>query len=933
MRLIWGIVFFGVSSLAIFAQIGEEPIKLDYSANPAENNILLDAYPSSGLGSFAIPNKPTLLNPAFFAVIPQTQIAFDHQRFFWGIGDDIFGSSFVYAQHFINRGFGLSAGYFGSDKLATQTVSLHYGQRLTRAQTPWAETQRWGLFGGASAKIRRKGYIESNFRLRDPGDPLLSGNLTKFAFSFGVGLVYQGKNWRAFLAGDDLNMPNMALESGVEDRIPMEIQAGSEFSLPWEEIRAYPAISYRSQYRAFAKDIDPTIALRKSFIDGKLELAISGGRWSAGLGAVYYPMKNSGPGIGYEMSMPFSGIAVPTHRFSATYRFAPPPPAYPDLLVGEVKATGKPTVGSVIRLQAEIINAGIRDAKDVSVCFVCEGAVIGEAKVPVVPAKDRALVSLDWTPDKPGICEISARVDDTGEKYPEIDGRILELDETNNSGVCRTEIFGPPVPRLDIDIPILKVIQLITVTEDEPVVPIVFFDAGSDVVPSRFDDLLDLIAFRMSENPDATILVEGFYSEDDGVRSESERISLSRRRAENVVKEIDARNPSLSPRVRVSEDYDASRPRAVKEDFEGTRLGRKYTLQENRRAELRVYPHPPREWRIRNELKESDLDTMRRALAKNPMFELVAVAPSLDSAYSIEKYIAKELGPEFAERVYSRESAGEDVKLVLTAGAIIYNPKAFVVPSTDLKIEKGFGKSRFDAFAEGGGEIKFSNVEIKNDRGKLIWSAQDPDGLIKNAVWNWAGSDGKIVDPGSDYLADVIVRDELGQTARSLPETLRVVKTNQSDISERLILVQFTFAEAFGEADYASVRMEHLARQVVRRIENTGGTRVVVGGHTDIVGVESGNIKLSQRRADENLQILKRYMMRILSIDKTADFDRWLKAHNSAMSARGYGPERPYVISQKKGDRTQQIVIGDNTLPEGRIINRRVEIEFMPLRE
>ncbi|MGC9314681.1 MAG: OmpA family protein, partial [bacterium] len=148
-----------------------------------------------------------------------------------------------------------------------------------------------------------------------------------------------------------------------------------------------------------------------------------------------------------------------------------------------------------------------------------------------------------------------------------------------------------------------------------------------------------------------------------------------------------------------------------------------------------------------------------------------------------------------------------------------------------------------------------------------------------------------------------------------------------------LILVQFTFAGAFGEPDYASVRMENLSRKVVTRIAQDGSLRVVIGGHTDTIGVYSGNVKLSNRRAEEQYSTLRKYMIQLLGLDTENKLDAWLVSNNSVLSTRGYGPSRPYTITRGKGTSARQVVLGDNSLPEGRITNRRVEIEFIPMRE
>ncbi len=925
-----GLFFAAVSS----AQKEPEPyINLIYpKADPTQNSLLLDSYPASGVGSYATPQKPVLLNPASMATVPQTQFAFDHQRYFWGIGDNLYSSSFLYAQHFINRGFGVSLGYFGTEMMASQSIALHYGQRITRAEDPREETNRVGLFGGISIRLRRKGYFESNFDLADPGDPLLANRLAKIAFSGGAGFTYQGEDWRVFIVGDDLNMPNMALETGVTDRLPMQIQAGGEFYLPWGELRANPVLTYHSDYEDFAQDIDPTLTIRKAFMENQLDLSLSGGRWALGMGVYYFLGERSGPGFGYEISMPTAGINSPSHRLAFTYRLSPPPPAYPDLAVDRVYAEGSPIIGGDLTIRAEITNEGVRTASNIPVNLVSEGKSLGIVEIPKLGPKESTVAEFLWQPDDSGDYVFDVRVDDRGGQFPKFESVILELDEANNIGHCDARIYAPPHPTIDAKPPGLMVTQLISVTEDEPVVPLVFFDSADNEVDSRFDTLLSIIGQRLIANPNADVMVEGYFNPGE-VEDFAAGSLLAMQRAENVVRKIVIKFPELRERVRISDDHDLERLRAEKEDFEGTRLGKIYTAQENRRAELRVYANPPRNWRLSDrQLYAEDYETIGEKLDNNSLFEVVCIAPDIDSAFAMERNVTDELGTRYRDRVFAREAPGEDTRVVVTAGAILYKPRAFEIPSSELRIEPGFEKTVFDCYPGSESAIKYSNIQVFDDHAKVIWDMEDNE-MIESASWDWKVENGKMIEPERIYYAELTVKDEFGQIGESPPETLRVIKSNRRDLSERLILVQFTFAGAYGEPDYASVRMEKLARKVTTRIAQDGSLRVIIGGHTDIVGVESGNIKLSNRRAEEQYHTLRKYMMQILSLNSEDQLDAWLISHNSILSARGYGPSRPYTITRDVGGETKQILIGDNSLPEGRITNRRVEIEFTPRRE
>ncbi len=900
---------------------------------PYENNILLDGLPASGVGSFAVPQRPVLFNPAAMAAVPQTQAAVDFQRYYWGIGEKIFSGSILYAHHLLNRGFGVSIGLFDAGNISTQSFGLHYGQRLTRPDGPVAEVRRWGLFGGGTIRMRRRAYSKNDFHLADPGDPLFSDRTSKSAMSIGAGLIYRKENWSVYFCGDDLNSPNLAIEDGVEDRLPMQLQIGGEFELSWEEIRVSPMISYRSENGEFGRDIDPTLALRRDFLDGRMEMTISAGRWAMGLGAVYYLSTAGGPGMRYEISQPTTGIGVPSHRLSATYRFEPPPPAYPDLVVKGIEMVGAPLVSETVTLRVKLLNKGVRDASNVPVNILVDGEPLDLVYASKIPAGKTSDVEVEWVPVKAGEFGVIARADDKGGAFPDFEGRILELDEENNELSDRVMIYGLPSARLAVDIGELRVTQRITVTEDEPVIPIVFFDAGSDAIDKRFDELIQNIADRLLRNPEARLVIEGYLSPDD-TEDGAVGVELADRRAEAVSSALIKNAPEIEDRIELSKAHDRARHRAEKEKFQGTRMGKIYTAQENRRVEMSVESATPNEWNLRAfGLDDIDIKRLRTRLFDNPLFEIVAVAPTLDSAFAVERRFAEIIGSRYKDRIFAREAPEEEARIIVTAGGILYKPCVFEVPDEDLVVEEGYGESVFGISVEGGGKIVESHITIVDEHGRDLTKFEDKKGIIHGMRWDWTTEEDGLVEPGRIYIARAEVEDEFGQKAISNPETLDVILTNRWDISGRLILVQFAFAGAFGEPDYASVRMEQLTREIVERIDEDRSLYVVIGGHTDVVGVESGNLKLSQRRANEQFSTFRRYMMKMLGMDDENQLDTWLVDHNSVMSARGYGSSNPYSITRDKNGDAYRIELGNNELPEGRIVNRRVEIEFTPRRE
>ncbi len=109
---------------------------------------------------------------------------------------------------------------------------------------------------------------------------------------------------------------------------------------------------------------------------------------------------------------------------------------------------------------------------------------------------------------------------------------------------------------------------------------------------------------------------------------------------------------------------------------------------------------------------------------------------------------------------------------------------------------------------------------------------------------------------------------------------------------ERLVLRGVTFATSSAEIDPASAVVLDVAADQLRGRSNVN---VVVEGHTDSTGSDAYNQALSQRRADSVLNYLVR---------KGVPANR--------LTARGMGESSP---------------VASNDTPDGRALNRRVELE------
>jgi len=208
----------------------------------------------------------------------------------------------------------------------------------------------------------------------------------------------------------------------------------------------------------------------------------------------------------------------------------------------------------------------------------------------------------------------------------------------------------------------------------------------------------------------------------------------------------------------------------------------------------------------------------------------------------------------------------------------------------------------------------FELVEVVADAGLDRWtiSIESPTGKIfrdirgeslptRNPTWDWRGESGAFATAGNDYLYRLHLEDATGQTFVSPPKSL-VVRTATrvaEELVERVIevtrLILFKYDNA--ELDLTSLSLRAELDRIVARMQEFPQATLEVKGHTDIIGTAVYNQDLSERRA--------------------AAVVAYCREHGVAsarITAEGFGTSQPIM---------------DNDLPEGRMINRRVEIHLI----
>ncbi len=154
----------------------------------------------------------------------------------------------------------------------------------------------------------------------------------------------------------------------------------------------------------------------------------------------------------------------------------------------------------------------------------------------------------------------------------------------------------------------------------------------------------------------------------------------------------------------------------------------------------------------------------------------------------------------------------------------------------------------------------------------------------------------KVDDKGCDAIADAD-KDGVADDADLCPDTAAATEVNQVGCAktENINLKGVNFETGSAVLTAASLPILDEAAATLKKYPDL---KIEVGGHTDSSGDKTANEKLSQSRAEAVMKYLA---------------EKGAKAE--LLSAKGYGPSAP---------------LADNTTPEGKAQNRRVELKILP---
>ncbi len=913
-------------------------------------------------------------NPAAMESFRNLAFTASYSRLYLGVDNDGLNEGFAgFVNHlglYGNGGsYGVSFAQYFSDVYSQMHVTLGYAKRI------YGKADGSHLALGANFKLIRSGFNESNFSDDfDITDEVFSNGNSSMAYSADVGLVFRPTKWLSIGAcAKDVLQPDISISGSGDDMDlqPMTVRGGLAF-----------------HYSGFTPVVDIEYTMRE--INGESDMKIHAGleKWfgqnfglraglnrdEAALGLSYVQKgERFGWGIDYAALYPalndLGAEFFMTHKVAVNLTLDPPPPPIRDLELVDAKVEITPkrsVIGDDLEIRATVENRGEIEERNVRVAvYYQDDTGMWQLAVPVekytFDAAERRQLTWTWSPPAKGHYTMFIAIDDKGDRIPDIHGRVPEEDEENNVGMGEFDVFLTPEGMITPRDSKLTVSKLTLYQEEEPIIPIVFFEEGKSEIDPRFDDILQTVADRLKENPDVVISVRGYYDELFEDVAQGKQLATARGRA--VGSKLVALGAPKDRVMVIETDYDMDKSRAGKLKDQAIPKDQRLMAAENRRTELSAWFLEGRDFigeipmatsKLSQETKSTlsgIIGSMQSLINSNPEIVILVEAyynvdnvEEADLAFmkaaAIGKYLRNQLGEENEDRIrinanYLPET-DPDIALVFpNSEGVIWRPKVGDRVFTDYLVEgREENLVQVDATVDAG--VDSFGIVIVNEEGDVVRMLAAGRGDIPSGLaWDWRNNAGELLDFDHKYFARLDVRDKMGETFLTYSDTMEIQVSKQSKRIESLVIVLFRFDEDIPASKFLESRVEYVARRFIARAEagrEDQQITAVVSAHADSIGPEYANIQLSKARANRELNNLKLYMMYLLDFTQKSQLDQWLKENNVSLKAKGYGESKPYEILRWTGSTVERILLGDNSTPEGRTVNRRVLLELETVR-
>ncbi len=760
-----------------------------------------------------------------------------------------------------------------------------------------------------------------------PDEPLASRGPAN-AISPSFGLLWQtGKRLRLAVSALDFIEPNLALEAGAEGRIPARVVVAAAY-----EVSPYFSPEAAVLYRSFACGEKGNFDFRLGFCGG---LAGGGVRWRAGFNpdevslgvGLHTDVIFGGLGIDYAFVLPTASslrdAGATSHYFGLTLEGRKLRKRRGNIRLQDFYGDAHPKAGRVSVVRAVVANTGAITVGPFS-CTLAQNdgsrwrMVYPAAYVDSLAPGDTAVVLWRWRPRKAGQYLLRIAADDDGTKLPDVSGSVDEADEDDNSALFAVDVAPADTIVVEPKFDQVFATQVLVKVEEEPVVPVVFFDSLSADVDSLGDAVIQIIAQRLASNPDALVEVRGYYSSDEASGASASLDSLAFARARAVVRRMMLVAPQIKGRVLVGSEHDPSKPRVISKYSSDDRR----VAEENRRVEFFVSVRGKSEW-------DAPSDDALQVLERNEEFLLVVVGHRLAGESALdalsrasrvrERLLSKR--PELARRIVVDDEVAGDTAVILRIDpdGVLYRPRERYPVSEQWRNPEPAENVIF-LRREGFDDAVGWELSVATTDGEVSYVIASGRGAPPESVtWNWGIGPSGIIAPQREYRLKLSVETPSGKRDFLSAQTVSLVPRKRIEAVENMLLVEFVFDESEPLSRYLERRLFNFASLFVARADSGYVQSAEIQGHTDDIGSKRRNNKLSTLRAKREFEIMRNYIAFFAKVPLD-ELDDWLAAHRCELSFKGYADERPYVLRGR--------LVGDNGSPYGRSINRRVTLEY-----
>ncbi len=910
-------------------------------------------------------NAP-IWNPGAMDAFKQMALSLNYSTFHVGITDDFLQEGAIsYVLHLDRRfkygSLGIAYTQWLSDVYSQGVLKVGYSKRI------FGDPEGTCLSVGANFSLYRSGFNDANYsETFDPADPLFADGTSSLVYTADAGIFYRATQWLSLGASvQNLTTPDISISGTADDKLPMKVRTGLAFDFDF--IQPVVEVEYATE-AASDKNLDVHIGAEKK-LGENFALRAGWNRYEAGLGLGYF---NRGEkyhwGIDYAALYPVATQMakdfLTTHRISFNLFIDPPPVPIQDLAIVDNSVSIVPArlvLGQEVTISAKIENRGEVREKNVPVCIYYQDANQNWVKaLPIdnINIQPGEIINLSkkWTPPTKGEYTIYIAVDDAGIKLPAIAGKIDEVDEDNNSGFSDCIVFRKPEGMIEPEKNRLNVSKLLLYQEEEPIVPVVFFAPNDKSIDARFNRMLSIVANRLKANADSRIEVEGYFDPQTDNIDKRDELALSR------AEEVKAKLVSLgapSERVVVKRSgYEFNRSRAGIPDEQMVPKDKTRMHDENRRAELHAWFVEGKDFLVKalfpqngTNLSNSEeiarvFPNIRQLLRENEEVILLVegfsqqrdenlATKSFAQASTVADYIKTQL-PEYADRIYINQTVEKtvpegEVWIYPNSEGVVYRPREADRVLEDYTVEGSEDNTiKIDAEIDAGVDsFAVSIIDEKNATIRLLVAGKGQ--MPKGIGWDWRDEAGMLLDFDEKYFAKMQVWDKMGEQLVTKSDTMAIQVSKQGKRVESLVIVVFTFNEDNPQSKFLESRVEYVAKRLIYRAEKGQfDVFATVTGHSDSIGPEYANLSISKDRASRELTKIRKFMKYHLKLASDTELDKWLREHKVTLQSKGMGESTPYDIRRwdVAAKKAEMVRIGENKLPEGRTLNRRVVLDM-----